>query len=116
VTADLETRDVSPADGRKIKGTIHWLSAKYALSADVMLYEKLFTQPNLGDIPEDSDFTDFVNRDSLQKLTGAKLEPSIAESRPGDRFQFVRIGYFCKDTKNANTFNRIVTLKDGYKA
>lgn len=115
VTADLETGNGNPADGRKIKGTIHWLSAKYAASADVMLYDKLFTVPNLNDIPEDKEFTDYVNPDSLVKISGAKIEPSLAESKPGDRFQFVRIGYFCRDSKNPDTFNRIVTLKDSYK-
>lgn len=115
VTADLDTRDGNPTDGRKVKGTIHWLSAKFAESADVMLYDRLFTEPNMGDIPEDSDITDFINRESLKKLSGVKVEPALALSVPGDRFQFVRIGYFCRDIKNENTFNRIVTLKDSYK-
>ncbi|MBE6611752.1 MAG: glutamine--tRNA ligase, partial [Ruminococcaceae bacterium] len=65
--------------------------------------------------PEDKEYTDYLNPDSAIKLTGAKLEPALADAKPGDKFQFVRVGYFCKDTKNANTFNRVVTLKDGYK-
>lgn len=115
VTADLETRDGNPADGRKIKGTIHWLSARHAAQATVMLYDKLFTEPNMNDIPEDKDFTDYINPDSLKVINDAKIEPALADSNPGDRFQFVRTGYFCRDTKNPNTFNRIVTLKDSYK-
>ena len=112
VSADLETGNGTPADGRKIKGTIHWVSAKYAVDSDVMLYDHLFTIPNVFDIPEDKTYSDYLNPDSLKHLTGCKLEPSLADAKPGDRFQFVRNGYFCKDSKNPDTFNRIENLKD----
>lgn len=113
-TADLETGASMPADGRKIKGTIHWLSAKFAKDADIMLYDHLFTIENVADIPEDKTYNDYLNPDSLKKLVGCKVEEALAKSAPGDRFQFVRTGYFVKDTKYPNTFNRIVGLKDSY--
>jgi len=115
VSADLESGCGNPVDGRKVRGIIHWLSAKHAATAGVMLYDKLFTVPNLGDIPEDKDFTEYINPNSLVKVTGAKIEPALLDAEPEEKFQFVRIGYFCKDTKYPNTFNRIVTLKEGYK-
>ena len=113
-TADLETGANMPADGRKIKGTTHWLSAKFAKDADIMLYDRLFTIENVADIPEDKTYNDYLNPDSLKKLVGCKVEEALAASAPGDRFQFVRTGYFVKDTKYPNTFNRIVGLKDSY--
>lgn len=113
-TADLETGASMPADGRKIKGTIHWLSAKFASDADIMLYDHLFTIENVADIPEDKTYNDYLNPDSLKKLVGCKVEEALAKSAPGDHFQFVRTGYFVKDTKYPNTFNRIVGLKDSY--
>lgn len=113
-TADLETGANMPADGRKIKGTIHWLSAKFAKDADIMLYDRLFTIENVADIPEDKTYNDYLNPESLKKLVGCKVEEALAASAPGDRFQFVRTGYFVKDTKYPNTFNRIVGLKDSY--
>lgn len=115
VTADLETAAGMPADGRKIKGTIHWLSAKYAIDAPVMLYDKLFTIANTGEIPEDKTYDDYLNPDSVVRLENCKLEPSLADAKPGERFQFVRTGYFTPDSKHPGTFNRIVTLKDSYK-
>ncbi|MBO5219888.1 MAG: hypothetical protein J6C52_10685 [Clostridia bacterium] len=114
-TADLEAGNGNPLDGRKIKGTIHWLSTENTVDADVILYDNLLTLEDPSKKPDDKEYTDYLNPDSAVKLTGAKLEPSLAEAKPGDKFQFVRVGYFCKDTKNANTFNRVVTLKDGYK-
>ena len=113
-TADLETRNGNPVDGRKIKGTIHWLSAKYAKDATLMLYDKLFTIENVNDIPEDKTYNDYLNPDSLTVCKGAKVEPALAQAAPSDKFQFVRNGYFCKDTKYENTFNRIVGLKDSF--
>ncbi|MCQ2424776.1 MAG: glutamine--tRNA ligase/YqeY domain fusion protein [Lachnospiraceae bacterium] len=115
VTADLETGAGMPADGRKIKGTIHWLSAKYAVDAPVMLYDKLFTIANTGEIPEDKTYDDYLNPDSVVRLENCKLEPSLSDAKPGERFQFVRTGYFTPDSKHPGTFNRIVTLKDSYK-
>ena len=114
-TADLEAGNGNPLDGRKIKGTIHWLSTENTVDADVILYDNLLTLEDPSKKPDDKEYTDYLNPDSAIKLTGAKLEPSLADAKPGDKFQFVRVGYFCKDTKNANTFNRVVTLKDGYK-
>lgn len=113
-TADLATGSGMPQDGRKIKGTIHWLSAKFAKDADIMLYDCLFTIENVADIPEDQTYNDYLNPDSLKKLTGCKIEEALCGAAPGTRFQFVRCGYFVKDTKYENTFNRIVGLKDSY--
>ena len=113
-TADLETGNGMPADGRKIKGTVHWLSAKYAKPATMMLYDRLFNIENTADVPEGKTYLDFLNPDSLSKLDGAMVEPSLADAKPGDKFQFVRVGYFCKDSKNENTFNRVVGLKDSF--
>ena len=113
-TADLETGNGMPADGRKIKGTIHWLSSDYAQNATVMLYDFLFDIENVSDIPEGKTFDDYLNVNSVTKIENAKIEPSLAEAAAGDRFQFVRTGYFVKDTKHENTFNRIVGLKDSF--
>ena len=115
-TADLETRNGNPADGRKIKGTIHWLSAKEACDTTLMLYDRLFTIENVNAIPEDKTYNDYLNPDSLRVVKGAKVEKALFEAAPGEKFQFVRNGYFCKDTKNENTFNRIVGLKDSFPA
>ena len=113
-TVDYETRGCNPPDGRKIKGTIHWVSAKYAYEADLCLYDYLFTKDNLNDLGENESFLDYINPDSLVVMKGCKLEPALADAKAGARFQFVRTGYFCKDTRNENTFNRIVGLKDSY--
>jgi glutaminyl-tRNA synthetase len=113
-TADLETRNNAPIDGRKVKGTIHWLSSKYASDTTVMLYDFLFDIENVDDIPEGKTFDDYLNKDSVTKLIGCKIEPMLNEALPGEKFQFVRCGYFVKDTKNENTFNRIVGLKDSF--
>lgn len=114
-TADLEVGNGNPT-GRKIKGTVHWVSAKYARDTDTVLYDRLFTIPDLSDMPDGTNLKDFLNPDSAIRLTGCKIEPSLAEAKDGDRFQFVRNGYFVKDTKHPNTFNRIVTLKDSFPA
>ncbi len=113
-TADLETRNNVPADGRKIKGTIHWLSAKYAEKATLMLYDKLFTIENVSDIPEDKTYNDYLNPNSLVKKENCMIEPSLKDAKVGDKFQFVRNGYYCKDSKYENTFNRVVGLKDSF--
>ena len=115
-TADLETRNGNPVDGRKIKGTIHWLSAKYAKEATLMLYDKLFTIENVNDIPEDKTYNDYLNPESLIVVENAKIEPSLADAKDGEKFQFVRDGYYCKDIKHPNTFNRVVGLKDSFPA
>ena len=113
-TADLETGNGNPVDGRKIKGTIHWVSAKYAVDATVSLYDYLFTLENVNDVPEGTNYLDYLNPNSLTELTGCKMEPALAEAKAGDKFQFVRTGYFCKDSKDEGVFNQIVGLKDSW--
>ncbi len=113
-TADLETGNGMPTNGRKVKGTIHWLSASHAKRATVMLYDFLFDIEKVSEIPEDKTYDDYLNRDSVMKLENCMVEPSLLESAPLDKFQFVRTGYFVKDTKSENTFNRIVGLKDSF--
>ena len=112
-TADLETGNGMPADGRKVRGTIHWVSAATAVDASIYLYNDLFTLENTGDVPEGTDYLDYLNPDSLKKLEGCKLEPSITDVPAGTRMQFVRMGYFIKD-EEPGRFNRIVTLKDSF--
>ncbi|MBQ8289765.1 MAG: glutamine--tRNA ligase/YqeY domain fusion protein [Clostridia bacterium] len=114
VTADLETKNGNPIDGRKIKGTIHWLSSEFSEKATVMLYDFLFDIENTADIPEDKTYDDYLNVNSVVKIENARIEPSLKDAKGGERFQFVRCGYFVKDTKNENTFNRIVGLKDSF--
>ncbi len=113
-TADLETKNGNPVDGRKVKGTIHWLSTENAVDTTVMMYDFLFDIENTSEIPEGKTFDDYLNRDSVTKIEGAKIEPSLKDAEPLEKFQFVRCGYFVKDTKNENTFNRIVGLKDSF--
>lgn len=114
VNADLETGNGNPADGRKVKGTIHWLSAPNALTTTVMLYNNLFTVENMGEI-DTADYDKYLNPESVIEIDDAKIEPSLGEAKPGEKFQFVRTGYFTPDSKHVNRFNRIVSLKDGYK-
>ncbi len=113
---DPGSRGGSAPDGRKIKGTIHWVSADHALPAEVRLYDRLFTEPDPQAGPEGTDLSDFVNPESLVVAAGARLEPSIAEDDPDTRYQFERLGYFWRDpvdsTADALVFNRIVTLRD----
>lgn len=115
-TYDPETRGGQAPDGRKVKGTIHWVSAQHAATAEVRMYDHLFNQPNPDDAPEGQDFTVNLNPDSMEVLTNCQLEPSLATATPGTRFQFERLGYFCVDTvdskPNAPVFNRTVTLRD----
>jgi len=111
-TYDPETR--SGRQTRKVKSTIHWVSAAHAVSAEVRLYEKLFIAENPNETPEGSDFTMFVNPASLEIVQG-KAEPSLASARPGNRYQFERLGYFCADkssTAEHLVFNRTVELRD----
>ncbi len=113
-TADLDVGTGTPTD-RKIKGTIHWVSAKHAVDTSIVMYDRLFTGENMNDLPEGKTYADFLNPVSALKIEHVKVEPALAEAKTGDKFQFVRIGYFAMDTKNANTFNRIIPLKDSYK-
>ncbi len=116
VNADLETGCGMPADGHKVKGTIHWLSAKHAGTARAILYDRLFTEENMNALPEDKTYIDFLNPESAVGVENIAVEPSLADAKPGDKFQFVRTGYFCLDCKNENTFNRVVGLKGSFKA
>ena len=104
-----------PVDGRKVRGTIHWVSAETAVPAKVKLYDYLFTIEDTGAIPEDKSFRDFLNTESLTVMENAVLEPSFAQDDEGERYQFVRTGYFIRDSRDKNSFIRIVGLKDGYK-
>jgi glutaminyl-tRNA synthetase len=90
------------------------VEANRAFTAQFRLYDRLFTLENLNDMPEDKNFDDYLNPESLVVLDGCKLEPSLREARPGDRFQFVRTGYFCADSRYRDSFNRIVPLKDSF--
>lgn len=114
-TADLETCNGMPADGRKVRGTIHWVSAAHAVDATCMLYNDLFLIENVNDVPEGKNYLDFLNPESLSELRGCKLEAALGDAKSGERFQFVRMGYFCPDSKHPGVFNRIVTLKDSFK-
>lgn len=113
-TADIETGNGMPTDGRKVKGTIHWLSASHAKDTTVMLYDFLFDIENTADIPEDKTYDDYLNVNSVIKLESCKIEEALDTAVAGERFQFVRTGYFVKDTKRDNVFNRIVGLKDSF--
>ena len=113
-TADIETGNGMPTDGRKVKGTIHWLSASHAKDTTVMLYDFLFDIENTADIPEDKTYDDYLNVNSVVKLESCKIEEALDTAVAGERFQFVRTGYFVKDTKRDNVFNRIVGLKDSF--
>ena len=114
-TYDVDTRSgTGSASNRKVKGTLHWVSAPDAIEAEVRLYDRLFKDPDPAG-HKDIDFKEFLNENSLKVLTGCKLEPSLKEAKEGDRFQFQRLGYFCvdKDSKpGALVFNRTVGLKD----
>ena len=117
-TYDPESRGGNPADGRKVKGaTIHWVDAATALDAEIRLYDNLFSDPD----PDagDKNFLDCLNPHSLEVLQGAKVEASLASAQNADRFQFMRQGYFCADSRDSNpehlVFNRAVSLKDSFK-
>ena len=113
---DPESKGGATPDGRKIKGTIHWVSVPHAVSAEVRLYEHLFTSPTPGNTPEGVEFTDLLNPDSMRVVT-AQVEPALAEFPAGSRVQFERLGYFCVDPDSkpgAPVFNRTVTLKDSW--
>jgi glutaminyl-tRNA synthetase len=114
-TYDPATRGGNAPDGRKVKATIHWVSASHAAGAEVRLYDNLFTKENPNEIEEGQDFTANLNPHSLQVLTGCKLEPSLANAAAGSRYQFERLGYFCVDPDSSpgkTVFNRTVALKD----
>jgi len=112
---DPQTRGGSAPDGRKVRGTLHWVSARHALPAEVRLYDRLFTREDPGDVPEGVDFTEGLNPDSLRVLPEARVEPGLAAAPPGTRLQLERQGYFCVDPDSrpdALVLNRTVTLRD----
>jgi glutaminyl-tRNA synthetase len=115
-TYDPETKSGLPTANRKVKATIHWVSAHDAVNAEVRLYDRLFINENPSEVEEGKDFLSNLNPNSLQVLTHCKVEPMLGTTAPGDRFQFERNGYFCADAKDSKpgalVFNRIVTLKD----
>ncbi len=114
-TYDPETRGGAAPDGRKVRATLHWVSARHAVSAEVRVYNNLFTVPEPAAM-KDADFRDFINPDSLKILKDCKLEPGLKDAKPGSIFQFERQGYFCVDTKDSTeerpVFNRAVALRD----
>ncbi len=116
-TYDPETRSGNAPDNRRVKATIHWVSAQHAVAAEIRVYENLFTKENPGDVPEGQDFTANLNPNSLEIISDAKLEPSLAAAQAGDRYQFERLGYFCADLDSkpgALVFNRTVPLRDSW--
>jgi glutaminyl-tRNA synthetase len=116
-TYDPASRGGNSPDGRKVKSTIHWVSVAHALDAEVRLYDKLFNTPDPSDVEEGKTFLDNLNPNSLEVVSSAKLEPSLAAAQPGHRFQFERVGYFCADpdsTPAKLVFNRTLALKDSW--
>jgi glutaminyl-tRNA synthetase len=114
-TYDPATRGGDAPDGRKVKSTIHWVSAAHALEVEARLYDYLFTKPNPDEVEEDKNFTDYINPNSLEVLSSCRVEPSLADAKPGDKYQFERQGYFCVDPDSKDgrfVFNRTVSLKD----
>jgi glutaminyl-tRNA synthetase len=114
-TYDPASRGGNSPDGRKVKATIHWVSAQHAIDAEVRLYDKLFTKPNPGEVEEGQDFTSNLNPESLEVVPAVKIEPSVRDAKSGDRYQFERLGYFCVDpdsTAGKLVFNRTASLKD----
>jgi glutaminyl-tRNA synthetase len=113
-TYDPETRAGWSPDGRKVKGTIHWVSAAHSIPAEVRLYDRLFRVPN----PSGDNFVRYLNPNSLETVTSSRVEPSLADAAPGSRYQFERLGYFCVDSVNsadgALVFNRTITLRDSW--
>lgn len=113
-TADLETGNGMPTDGRKIKGTIHWLSATDCAENDVVLYDHLFTEADMNSV-ESARYGEYLNPESKIVANGVKIEKALLDAAPGEKFQFVRKGYFCRDTKDTSVFNSVVALKDSKK-
>ena len=115
-TYDPKTRGGSAPDKRKVKATLHWVSAAHALEAEVRLYDHLFTKENPDDVEEDADFRANLNPDSLKTLSDCRIEPSLAGAAAGSRYQFERQGYFCVDSADSTpeklVFNRTVSLRD----
>jgi len=117
-TVDPETRGGNAPDGRKVKGTIHWVSAEFAINAEVRLYDHLFTLEDMSDMEEGKEYNDYLNPDSQIIMQNCKVEPSLANVEPGKPYQFMRKGYFSADSKyhsaDKPVFNRVVALKDSW--
>ena len=114
-TYDPETKGGWSKDGRKVKGTLHWVSAKHAIPAEIRLYDRLFSQENPNRVDVDQDYKDYLNPNSVELLTDCLVEPSLAGGQPGDSYQFLRRGYFCIDQDSNDqqlVFNRSVSLRD----
>ena len=117
-TYDPETAGGKAPDGRKVKGTIHWVSAAHAVDAEVRLYDRMFEKEDASDVPEGEDWKDYLNGNSIEVLSGCKLEPSLQDGYANTPYQFERLGYFCKDSKDSQpdnlVFNRTVALRDSW--
>ena len=117
-TYDPATRGGDSPDGRKVQGTIHWVSAAHARDCEVRVYDRLFAQPDPDDVPDDQDFLTALNPESLVRVTGAKIEPSVLHDPADTRYQFERTGYFWRDPEDSTdaklVFNRIVGLRDSW--
>jgi glutaminyl-tRNA synthetase len=120
-TYDPASRGGNSPDGRKVKSTMHWVSAAHAITAEIRLYDKLFLKPDPGDVEQGQDVLDNLNPNSLEILLGARLEPSLANAKLEDRFQFERVGYFCLDPDSTSdstpghlVFNRTLPLRDSW--
>jgi glutaminyl-tRNA synthetase len=115
-TYDPETKSGLSKSSRKVKATIHWVSADHAVEAEVRLYDHLFAKEDPDDVPDGSDWMTNINPKSLERLTSARIEPVLANAQPGERYQFERLGYFCADSVDSSpghlVFNRTVTLRD----
>ncbi len=115
-TYDRETKSGSTQSSRKVKATLHWVSAAQALEAEVRLYDHLFTQEDPDDVAEGADWQSNINPKSLERLTSCRVEPFLSKAKPGERYQFERLGYFCVDPVDSRpgglVFNRAVTLRD----
>jgi glutaminyl-tRNA synthetase len=114
---DPATKGGSSPDGRKVKGTIHWVSAAHAVEAEVRVYDRLFNHPFPMDTEEGETFLDHLNPDSLDVIQGAMIEPNVEGSQVGDRFQFERVGYFCVDPDSGDgklVFNQTIALRDSW--
>jgi len=117
-TYDPETKGGNAPDGRKVRGTIHWVSAEHALDAEVRVYDRLFNDPEPDSNQHDRDWKEFLNPESIEILDNAKLEPSLSKAKAGDQFQFERLGYFNVESKNSKAgkpvFNRTIPLRDSW--
>ncbi len=117
-TYDPETRGGSAPDGRRVRGTIHWVSAEHSLDAEVRLYDHLFSAEDPSAVGDGEDFKSNLNPDSIEVLTGCRVEPSLADAEPGSTYQFERVGYFSVDSKDSTSerpvFNRVVSLRDSW--